>query len=254
MYSTITAFADELDSTFPDTRTRDAQPVGVGAQFRHARRTFGLTLDEIAEDIKIRPDLLRAIEEGSFQKIEEPIYRTLMLKNYAEYLGLSWETLASQYDRESVYISMQGSEHTTNANRVRPIDMVVAPRLLKHVLFSLGMIGLCTYLMVLAAGALTRPSLIVSNPPDNASSSSKTISVEGTVSTDAHLSINGQEVSKNKDGNFRQDITLSDGVNVIHVSAAKKYSKETTTTRTVLYEASTLPLTFNQSDYGKRSN
>ncbi|MEK7122446.1 MAG: hypothetical protein AAB855_01170, partial [Patescibacteria group bacterium] len=81
------------------------------------------------------------------------------------------------------------------------------------------------------------------------SSSSKTIRIEGRVSPDAALVINGQEIVKSSDGNFDQEVTLSEGVNMIRISATKKYSKEAVVTRTVLYEAPSL--TFNHEIYGK---
>lgn len=224
----------------------------VGARLRHARSSFGLTTDEIAEDIKIRPELLRAIEQGAFDRLGEPLYRTLMVKTYAEYLGITWRTLEDDYNRESLFIGGVQQVVEVNTQSVQRADLVVAPRLLKHVFLSAGMIAVCVYLMVLAGSALQKPTLTVVQPPNELLSSSKVIRVEGQVSSDATLAINGQEIVKTTDGHFGEDVTLSEGVNTIRVSAAKKYSKEAVVTRTVLYEAPSL--TFNQELYGKRSN
>lgn len=226
----------------------------VGTRLARARRSFGLRVEEIAEDLKIRPDVLHAFERGTFCCIAEPVYRTLMIKTYAEYLGLDWTALSDVYARESLYAPTPEREDTLATPRVGRSEMVVAPRLMKHVLLSGAMIGACVYVMVLAAGALGRPALIVARPPDNFLSSTKTIRIEGTTAPDAALAINGQEVLKSKDGTFHQDVTLSEGVNSITVSASKKYSKESRVTRTVLYQAPPLPLSFNEHEYGKRSN
>lgn len=210
-------------------------PRSLAGKIRHARRSFGLSIDEIAEDLKIRPDFLQAIEQGSFGRIEELVYRTLTVKTYAEYLGIDWATIQGEYVRESVYAAVPESATNVNTGSVQRADLLVAPRLLKHILLSAGMIAACFYLLVLAGSALQRPVLSIFNPPDNFSSSSKTIRIEGAVSSDATLSINGQEVVKTTDGRFAQEVTLSEGVNSIRISATKKYSKETTITRRVLY-------------------
>lgn len=214
--------------------------LGVGARFRRARRSFGLTLDEIAEDIKIRPDLLRAIEEGALGCIEESVYRALMVRSYAEYLGIEWSTISDEYLRESVYMIAPDDTARVNTGNVQRADLLVAPRLFKHIVLSAGMIAVCLYLAVLAGSALQRPALTIFNPPDNFLSSSKTLRIEGEVSPDAALSINGQEVVKATDGSFMQEVTLSEGMNSIRISATKQYSKETTVVRKVLYERPSL--------------
>lgn len=224
----------------------------VGARLRRARRTFGLSCDEIAEDLKIRPELLRAIEAGSFDRLREPLYRMLMVKTYAEYLGVSWGDLEDDYNRESLFSSGGVSSEGMNTQTVQRSDLVVAPRLLKHVLLSAGMIAVFLYLTMLAGSALQKPALTVTQPPNHFLSALKTIRIEGSVSPDAKLSINGQEIIKSTNGNFGQEVTLSEGVNMIRISAIKKYSKEAVVTRTVLYEAPSL--TFNQEQYGKTTN
>lgn len=223
----------------------------LGTLFRRARRSFGLSIDEISEDIKIRSEILNAIEQGAFERIEEPVYRTLMVKTYAEYLGISWETVEAGYIRESVYTPSNERANGVGIKPVQNSDLMVVPRLLKHVLLSAAMIGVFFYFMVLAGSALQRPALTITNPPERFMSAAKTIRIEGSVSPDASLAINGQEVTKTNDGHFNQDLSLSDGLNTIRISASKKYSKETVVTRTVLYQAPSLPLSFNEQEYGK---
>lgn len=247
-----TAFQEITEPQFAWTLLRARK--SIGDTLKTARRAFGLTIEEIAEDLKIRTDILSAIEEGNNTQKEELLYRTLMVKTYAEYLGVDWSSIADEYNRESLYRIQEEKKIETSTKSVQPTDFVVAPRLFKHILLSICMIGISGYLMVLAGAALGRPALTVTDPSDNLLSPEKIIMVEGVVSPDARLSVNGEEVMKNKDGRFRVAVTLSEGVNYIAISAAKKYSKETVVTRTVLYEAPSIPLTINTSDYGKKQN
>lgn len=235
-----------MNSATPCTTT---QPLST--LFRRARRSFGLSIDEISEDIKIRSEILNAIEQGAFERIEEPVYRTLMVKTYAEYLGISWKTIEAGYIRESVYTPSNEHANGVGTKLVGNSDLMVVPRLLKHILLSAAMIGVVFYVMVLAGSALQRPALTITNPPERFMSAAKTIRIEGSVSPDASLAINGQEVTKTNDGHFYQDLSLSDGLNTIRISASKKYSKETIVTRTVLYQAPTIPISFNEHEYGK---
>lgn len=226
----------------------------LGGKFRYARLGFGLTFNEIAEDLKIRVDILKAIERGDFHMIEEPLYRMLMVKTYAEYLGFSQESFQDEYNRESLYAAKKEKSSEVNTESVQKADFVVAPSIVKHILLSAGMIGIFVYLAVIAGNALARPSLTVSSPSDRTVSLLPTIPIKGIASKDANLFINGQSVLKDRDGHFQQTFTLSDGVNSIRVSAAKKYSKEAVITRTVLYERPSIPITLNEGHYGKSSN
>jgi cytoskeletal protein RodZ len=62
------------------------------------RHQLGLRIEEIAEDIKIRPDYLRAIEQEAFDKLPTLEYGRLFLKSYAERLGLNINDIYALYD------------------------------------------------------------------------------------------------------------------------------------------------------------
>lgn len=62
------------------------------------RHELGLRVEEIAEDIKIRADYLRAIEQEAFDKLPTVEYGRLFLKSYAERLGLNVNDIYALYD------------------------------------------------------------------------------------------------------------------------------------------------------------
>ncbi len=62
------------------------------------RHQLGLRIEEIAEDIKIRADYLRAIEQEAFDNLPTAEYGRLFLKSYAERLGLNVNDIYALYD------------------------------------------------------------------------------------------------------------------------------------------------------------
>jgi cytoskeletal protein RodZ len=62
------------------------------------RHQLGLRIEEIAEDIKIRADYLRWIEQEAFDKLPTVEYGRLFLKSYAERLGLNVNDIYALYD------------------------------------------------------------------------------------------------------------------------------------------------------------
>ena len=60
----------------------------LGTVLTERRNTLGLKLEDVAEDIKIRPEYLRALEEETLDALPTPEYGRLFLKSYAERLGI----------------------------------------------------------------------------------------------------------------------------------------------------------------------
>lgn len=61
----------------------------LGALFVERRRALGLKVEEIAEDIKIKAEYLKAIEREEFDLLPTPQYARLFVRAYAERLGFN---------------------------------------------------------------------------------------------------------------------------------------------------------------------
>jgi cytoskeletal protein RodZ len=58
----------------------------LGEQLRELREAQGLSYDDIAKSTKVRPHMLRAIEEGRIDEVAAPVYARGFVKTYCEYL------------------------------------------------------------------------------------------------------------------------------------------------------------------------
>ena len=63
-------------------------PMGPGDLLRQAREKHGWALDSVAREIKLRPEVLRAIEAGETSQIP-PVYLKGYIRNYARHVGIS---------------------------------------------------------------------------------------------------------------------------------------------------------------------
>jgi cytoskeleton protein RodZ len=61
----------------------------LGILFTERRRALGMKVEEIAEEIKVKADYLRAIEQEKFDLLPTPEYARLFIKAYAERLGFN---------------------------------------------------------------------------------------------------------------------------------------------------------------------
>jgi cytoskeleton protein RodZ len=76
----------------------------IGDYLRQVRQQQGRTLDDIANQIFIRPALLRGIEEGQDQHLPEPVFVQGFIRRYAEALGLDGTALAKEFSVTAVNV------------------------------------------------------------------------------------------------------------------------------------------------------
>jgi cytoskeletal protein RodZ len=72
----------------------------VGEELRKERLRQGKQVSEVAAAIKIRPELLEAIEEGHFDRLPGGSYRRGFVRQYARALGLNEESTVASFLEE----------------------------------------------------------------------------------------------------------------------------------------------------------
>ena len=68
-----------------------------GSDLKKIRDELGVSLEEIAETVKVRMTYLRAIEEDQFEKAPSKIFLKGFVRAYAQYIGLDADMVASRY-------------------------------------------------------------------------------------------------------------------------------------------------------------
>ena len=103
------------DVPIPDARIDMGPPPEIdiasdqlGALFTERRRVLGLKVEEVAEDIKIKPEYLRAIEREEFEFLPTPQYARLFVRTYAERLGFNPAEVYALLDVNAAMLSIAG--------------------------------------------------------------------------------------------------------------------------------------------------
>ncbi|KHK04063.1 RodZ domain-containing protein [Desulfovibrio sp. TomC] len=89
----------------------------LGTMLREERERQGLSLDTVADKIKISRSCLAAIEEGNERALPHPVYAKGFIKNYAKILGVDQDEFTAQLS--SLYQLEEpghGRESTLNAD------------------------------------------------------------------------------------------------------------------------------------------
>ena len=69
----------------------------LGGTLRAAREQQGLSLEQVAAELRLEPRFLRALEDERFDDISAPVFARGYLRQYGKRLGLDYEKLLSDY-------------------------------------------------------------------------------------------------------------------------------------------------------------
>ena len=79
----------------------------VGAELRQMRESKSLSIEDIAERLKVRPSIIAALEADKYGDLPEPIYTRAYLERYAQIVGLDASGIVKSYDRRAGFTSGQ---------------------------------------------------------------------------------------------------------------------------------------------------
>lgn len=70
----------------------------IGERLRETRESMGISVEEAAEDLKIRPAQLENIEDGNKEAFKDVFYLKFFIRDYAKYLGLDYEAFMEEFN------------------------------------------------------------------------------------------------------------------------------------------------------------
>lgn len=94
--------ADAALAYEPETYYTD---IPVGEILRRARLHYGQSLEDIERNLRIRAELIEAIEKGDSKKLPGRVYAIGFVRSYAEYLGLDGEKMVQLFKVQSVGVT-----------------------------------------------------------------------------------------------------------------------------------------------------
>ena len=148
----------------------------LGERFRAAREGRGLSLSDVAEQIRIRSVYLAAIEEENWNAIGVPVYVRGFLRTYARFVGIDPEEAVAAFNRTQPQPPPQAGAareaaegDSTRARQGSPLIWIaaaVAVVLIAFVVYNeLTMRRPVTDATVAVAGATASPSAAASATP-----------------------------------------------------------------------------------------
>ncbi len=231
----------------------------VGEMLATARAEKNISLDEAARATKIMASFLQALEKGRYGDLPSPVYIRNYAQVYAKFLGIPWEALAQQYEKEiQIYRDSPKAEHEKTQQilpnrKPEPKDAtarkiavlrsyeqrraIIIPQLVKLGFVGLLVIIFLLYVTVQLIRLYNPPELLLTEPATDYQTTTEKIVIAGVTSAEATVEINGQRQDVNANGEFRAELFVKDGLNSIRVTAQLKRSRKREVIRQVLFDA-----------------
>lgn len=208
-----------------------------GEKLYKARKKRGLSLEEIEKNTKIRACYLAALEESDYDSLPPDVYTQGFLRNYAKYLNLDYKKILKLYKRERGI--KENIKKVKSPSIPRPISspsFVITPKTFLIIFLILGLVSVLGYIWFQFSAFASPPSLEISEPADNITVKTDTITIQGKTEATAELQINKQPINIDAQGRFKTIISLQNGVNYIEIAAKNKMDKQKIVNRTIMAE------------------
>lgn len=196
-----------------------------------ARKAKRISQNRAARDLNIKKEILESLETANWQDLPEPPIVRGFIKNYADYLGADSKHALALYRRE-----FDEKNYTKKITVFeKPKKFVLTPTKIVNIFFAGAIIIFIIYIAVQYSSILSSPKLHISSPTDDYTTQVATIVISGQTEAGATVSVDGQFIPVDKDGNFSYQITLDEGQNIFEIIAAKRLSPKTKITRVVRF-------------------
>lgn len=70
----------------------------IGLKLKEKREENGVSIEEVAEDLKMRPSQIISLEEGKKEDFKDVLFLKYFIRDYAKYLGLDGEKMVDEFN------------------------------------------------------------------------------------------------------------------------------------------------------------
>lgn len=206
----------------------------LGERLYGMRKERRISLREISRDTRIQIKYLEALEKGDYSKLPPPVYVKGFLRSYADFFGVKHSYLLKPYDREmGIQDNLNKKEDSskTKKKNIRIISgFAITPKFLTIIVAVVMIVGGLAYLYHELDNFISVPRLVIINPTDKAIIERSQVYVQGLTDPDGEVFINDQPTLVNDKGEFNDNVSLQNGVNVIKIRSVNRFNKETVKT------------------------
>ncbi|MFC1749849.1 helix-turn-helix domain-containing protein [Pseudomonadota bacterium] len=204
----------------------------VGQFLREARLKNKLTINQVSNSTKIRPDYLQAIEKNKFHHLPSATFTKGFIRNFALAVDEKPDTALAIFRRDFDQnkhgrVIPRGMTHP-----LRTPSKFFHPKTTTLLVALIIFLGIGYYLITQILTFTQAPHITLTSPTSD-TITSNIVEIKGSTSTDATISVNNQPISLNADGQFQTTLNLSPGDHTLVIKSESRDGKTRTLTRLI---------------------
>lgn len=197
----------------------------LGDILKVTRKRKKISLTEAEEETKVREKYLEALEDGRYEALPGNVYALGFLSKYIDFLGLNNKNeLMNRFRLERGESPMQ-SRLAPNRQLKEPL-LFLTPKLMTILVIVLILAGVLGYIIYSVRSFTQPPNLQISSPSSEQVLKEDQVDIIGKTDAGITLLINGQAIIADGNGNFRQTVKLTPGLNTFEIKAINRLKKE----------------------------
>jgi len=209
----------------------------LGSVLKTARSKADLTLEQAEAATRIPLKYLDALENGAYSRLPAEAYNLGYVRCYAEFLHLNPDKIIDTYkqERSEAWHQNPTTQVSFSPKKMRDWQFLITPKLLG--IFGLVVLfgGVGLYITNELKKFTSPPTLQITSVPTEFTSDKDSVTLEGSTSDGAILTVNSEPIFVTADGHFKQSVQLTPGINEITIQAKSRAEKIAFKTVKVLY-------------------
>lgn len=200
------------------SRQKIVNSQSLGEKLIEARTEQNIDLEKAAKDLNIAFKYLYALENNKLSDLPGRAYLKNFLEQYCVYLQLNFKDCWKSVPKEEEYISKK-----------YPIidrkDFFSWPRFIKKAIIILVVVTILFFLAFKIQEIFIAPPLDIVQPNDGLITTEKQVVIIGQSQPEVEIIVNNKNVFVDSQGKFEAVIDLQEGLNLVKITAKKKYSR-----------------------------
>ncbi len=186
----------------------------LGDKLKEQRLNLGINLKKASRDLGIARKYLEALENQRLNDLPDKSYFDKFLIIYCEYLELN-----------SSEIFKLKKELVIN-NKMEKISSFSLYNFIVKSFFLSLFLGLIFFIGYNVLGIFSSPKLKIITPEDGTITYQRQLNIKGITDLESEVFINNRAILLEQDGEFSANLDLQSGLNLITITAKKKYSRQ----------------------------
>lgn len=206
----------------------------VGERLQKTRESMGIDLERVARTLKIRTIYLQNLEADAYEKMPADVYAKGFINKYAIFLNLDARTIFTDYEKERRNKLFRNFSSHTELPSIQRSAISITPKTITKIITTFVFIVVGAFLIYQLNFLFGPPKITLYSPEADLITSDDKIEFRGKIELNSNLTINNQEIYIDKEGNFKEEINLQSGINVIELLVKNRINKSVSIVRRIV--------------------